>query len=624
MAIVQISRIQVRRGLQQDLPQLASGEFGWSLDQRRLFIGNGTLDEGAPTEGLTEILTQYTDVFSIDTLYTFKGLAPGPAAITGPDVNNPVYRPLQDKLDDFLSVKDYGAIGDGIADDTVAINRALIRQSQAPNHRTIYFPAGTYRVTSTIDIPPYSRITGDGKGSTVIVGSFAGPLAQFVDSYGQSGVLYGNPDGLGNRPQIVEYHLTDVAFYQQCPTYDQPVLLIDGGFTATFTRVSFRGLLKDTTGDYAITAVCTGTAGAYTFTTTDATGIVNGMAIGYYYDEAASVALGGTVQSVTGPVGGLYTITTNVANADNFTDATILFSDRTNTSNPVFDVDRGPGIAGVTMSNRSALQSVKNFVFNQCDFWQIGNAVEMNEDCHAISFLDCYFDQCYHYIVMGNDTSYSGGAFVPYDISITHNYFRYCADIGIDARAGVTNIMSSFNTYIGYGTQDYYADYPVVNQNGVAATPAISFNGKNNYSIGDSFFDEGAFPTVPYIVDNGYLTYQIIQDIGVVNGRKTIGHGKTLTLEDSATFVTCGFDNIPVTYTNLVVDYKINHAGGERIGKLTVAGVGGMYVTDEEYTENSNVGVALRANSTTGDIEYTSIVSGPAAVLTYSLTYLTA
>jgi hypothetical protein len=37
---------------------LASGELGWSIDTRRLYIGNGTLDEGAPTLGRTEILTE--------------------------------------------------------------------------------------------------------------------------------------------------------------------------------------------------------------------------------------------------------------------------------------------------------------------------------------------------------------------------------------------------------------------------------------------------------------------------------------------------------------------------------------------------------------------------------------
>ena len=44
MAVVQISRIQVRRGQKNigtGLPQLASGEIGWAIDTRELYIGNG-------------------------------------------------------------------------------------------------------------------------------------------------------------------------------------------------------------------------------------------------------------------------------------------------------------------------------------------------------------------------------------------------------------------------------------------------------------------------------------------------------------------------------------------------------------------------------------------------------
>ena len=70
MAIVQISRITQRKGLQENLPQLAGAEFGWSIDQRRLFIGNGTLEEGAPEIGNTEILTQYSDLQSLLNPYT--------------------------------------------------------------------------------------------------------------------------------------------------------------------------------------------------------------------------------------------------------------------------------------------------------------------------------------------------------------------------------------------------------------------------------------------------------------------------------------------------------------------------------------------------------------------------
>ena len=64
MAVIQISKIQVRRGLHEDLPQLSSGELGWSTDQRRLFIGNGLLGDPdyAPEIGNTEILTIYSPV----------------------------------------------------------------------------------------------------------------------------------------------------------------------------------------------------------------------------------------------------------------------------------------------------------------------------------------------------------------------------------------------------------------------------------------------------------------------------------------------------------------------------------------------------------------------------------
>jgi hypothetical protein len=60
MAVIQISRIQHRRGLEADLPNLASAELGWSVDTRKLYIGNGTIEEGAPSLGKTEILTQYS------------------------------------------------------------------------------------------------------------------------------------------------------------------------------------------------------------------------------------------------------------------------------------------------------------------------------------------------------------------------------------------------------------------------------------------------------------------------------------------------------------------------------------------------------------------------------------
>ena len=251
MAVIQISRIQHRRGLEQDFPQLASAELGWSLDTRRLFIGNGSKAEGAPAEGVTEILTENSDILAVVKTYTFKGLSSGITIQTGPSALSPIVRTLQDKLDDVVSVKDFGAVGDGVADDTAAIQRAMdnpvgnkIGALVNFRHRTVNFPAGAYRITAPIKIPPYTRLQGEGKTVSSIEGSFSGPLAYICDQFGQVGTDFGAPiDGV--TPKSSEYHLNDIQFYQKNGDYTQSALIIDGCYTATFIRVSFRGLLED-------------------------------------------------------------------------------------------------------------------------------------------------------------------------------------------------------------------------------------------------------------------------------------------------------------------------------------------------------------------------------------------
>ena len=56
MAIVQISKIQVKTGNIADLPQLSPGEFGYATDSKQLFIGNDPNVVGAIPDN-TEILT---------------------------------------------------------------------------------------------------------------------------------------------------------------------------------------------------------------------------------------------------------------------------------------------------------------------------------------------------------------------------------------------------------------------------------------------------------------------------------------------------------------------------------------------------------------------------------------
>jgi len=173
MAIVQVSRITNRKGLAENLPQLAGAELGWAIDERRLYIGNGTLQDGAPVIGNTEILTEFSDILLVGGAYTYKGTAAGYTVQTGSSSGSPISIPLQSWLDQFASVLSFGAVGDGVTDDTAAINRALYqlycRESNPQIRRSLFFPAGRYLITGPLEIPPYALLCGEGINSSVIV-----------------------------------------------------------------------------------------------------------------------------------------------------------------------------------------------------------------------------------------------------------------------------------------------------------------------------------------------------------------------------------------------------------------------------------------------------------------------
>jgi hypothetical protein len=239
VAVIQISKIQVRRGLQENLPQLASAELGWSIDERRLFIGNGTLGEGAPSSGNTELLTEYTDIMSIIQSYYFRGTESGYVSSTSSNPLIPTYRSFQNILDEGqISVRNFGAVGNGATDDTVAIVRALAEvypTSQSTNvkvRRALYFPAGTYVISSELAIPPYAHLVGDGMGATTIqqTSASARSVLTFADSNGNIS------PSLASAPTNVL-----ISGMTLSNTTDNDVVYMDGLVTGDFINVTFVG-----------------------------------------------------------------------------------------------------------------------------------------------------------------------------------------------------------------------------------------------------------------------------------------------------------------------------------------------------------------------------------------------
>lgn len=177
MAIIQISKIQQRRGqtAQTNFPQLSSGEFGWSIDQQELYIGNGAVGEGAPAIGNTKIITEHDTNFFLlaDNGYTYGNQT----------VTDAIYRSVQNKLDDIVSLNDFGDVNT-VTNHTTIIQNAITYAANIG--KPLYFPEGSYNITATIYIPPLAELRGAGSEKTVITNVSTASTFQTLDGNNQS------------------------------------------------------------------------------------------------------------------------------------------------------------------------------------------------------------------------------------------------------------------------------------------------------------------------------------------------------------------------------------------------------------------------------------------------------
>lgn len=117
----------------------------------------------------------------------------------------------------FRNVRDYGAKGDGVTDDTKAINKAMSDGNRCgkncngstTKNAIVYFPPGTYLVSSGISIYFGTQFIGDANDWPTIIAakSFIGTSVLSTDEYTGGGE---GPDGNDQ-----EWYVNTASFYRQ-------------------------------------------------------------------------------------------------------------------------------------------------------------------------------------------------------------------------------------------------------------------------------------------------------------------------------------------------------------------------------------------------------------------------
>jgi hypothetical protein len=94
-------------------------------------------------------------------------------------------RNLDDRFADVINVKDFGAVGDGVADDRTALTNAIA------TGKPVYLPPGTYKieynVTNCFTLPANTIIYGDGNEATKLLFVASGAAIPYSELFKTAG-----------------------------------------------------------------------------------------------------------------------------------------------------------------------------------------------------------------------------------------------------------------------------------------------------------------------------------------------------------------------------------------------------------------------------------------------------
>ena len=137
-------------------------------------------------------------------------------------------RQVQNKLDEWISVMDAGAAGDGVTDDSNAFLSALQALTNAGGG-TLRIPAGTYVLTQPLQLSPNTVLRGDGQNTTVLL--FESPNIQAISFINTHGVVASNIEISDLTIASTQSGVMGIRFVQ--------------AYITSISRVNFFGLMRN-------------------------------------------------------------------------------------------------------------------------------------------------------------------------------------------------------------------------------------------------------------------------------------------------------------------------------------------------------------------------------------------
>lgn len=159
------SQLQLRRGTTVQHASFigAPAEVTVDTDKKTVVVHDGSTAGGFPSATAAELAAGLATKVSVGAAAggALSGTFPNPALAAITATGSTTARSVQDRFADVVNVKDFGAVGDGVADDTAAIQAALDAASG------VFFPNGDYLITAPLDLNTGNYLSGVFFGSTI-------------------------------------------------------------------------------------------------------------------------------------------------------------------------------------------------------------------------------------------------------------------------------------------------------------------------------------------------------------------------------------------------------------------------------------------------------------------------